>query len=268
MSSQQTSGAGRLEHKVALVTGAASGLGAAIAEAYVAEGATVIVADVAVAAGQAVADRLGQSAHYIELDISDEQRWESAVDWIMEKFGRLDVLVNNAAILRLGPLLGFSLNEFRELVDVNQTGTFLGMRTAARVMVPAGRGSIINVASVDALYGTPGTGGYGATKRAVRGLTKVAAGEWGPLGVRCNGIFPGGMDTPMAAPASNNVLMRAKSADEIIGGWPISRLARPAEVAPLAVYLGSDESSYCTGAEFVIDGGATAGPAYLDRTPV
>ena len=266
MSSQQPSGARRLEKKVALVTGAASGLGAAIAEAYVAEGATVVVADVAVAAGRAVAERLGRSAHFFELDISDERRWETAVDWIVETFGGLDVLVNNAAILRLGPLQGFSLSDFRELVDVNQFGTFLGMRTASRAMAPAGRGSIINIVSVDALYGTPGTGGYGATKWAVRGLTKVAAGEWGPLGIRCNGIFPGGMDTPMAAPTSNNVLMRAKSADEIIGGWPISRLARPAEVAPLAVYLGSDESLYCTGAEFVIDGGATAGPAYLDRS--
>jgi 3alpha(or 20beta)-hydroxysteroid dehydrogenase len=255
----------RLEDKVAFVTGAAQGLGEAVAEAFVAEGARVVLVDVAVDAGQAVAERLGPAARFMALDVADEDGWRTAIDATLTDLGRLDVLVNNAAILRLGPLLEFTLKEYRELIEVNQIGCFLGMQAASRPMVSAGRGSIINVASVDALYGTPGTLGYGSTKWAVRGMTKVAAVELGAAGVRVNGIFPGGMNTQMTAPGTSNMRMKAKPATEIISSWPISRLAPPTEVAPLAVFLASDESSFCTGAEFVIDGGATAGPAYLDK---
>jgi 3alpha(or 20beta)-hydroxysteroid dehydrogenase len=256
----------RLQNKVALVTGSARGFGEAIAAAFVAEGAMVFVSDVSGDTGQRVADHLGSSARFVPLDVRDEAAWVRVIDAIVAEFGRLDVLVNNAAILRLGPLLDFRISEFRELIEVNQIGCFLGMRTAARVMAAAGRGSIINVASVDAMYGTPGTLAYGATKWAVRGMGKVAAVELGGAGVRVNTIFPGGMATEMSAPASNNLKMKAKPIDAIIGGWPIARLAPPAEVAPLATFLASEESSFCTGAEFVVDGGATAGPSYLDRS--
>jgi 3alpha(or 20beta)-hydroxysteroid dehydrogenase len=242
----------RLAGKVAIVTGAARGLGEAIADAFVAEGARVVLADVLVDEGRAVAERLGAAARFVTLDVADD-------------LGGLDVLVNNAAILRLGPLVDFPLDQYRELIEINQIGCFLGMRTAARAMAGAGHGSIINIASVDAIHGTPGTLAYGATKWAVRGMTKSAANELGQFGVRVNGIFPGGMATGMAAP-EGNVVMKAKPASEIIGGWPLGRLAPPSEVAPLAVFLASEESSFCTGAEYVIDGGATCGPAYLDKS--
>ena len=254
----------RLENRVAIVTGAAHGLGEAIADAFVAEGARVIVTDVAEAAGQLVADRLGPTARFVAFDVADERGWQATIDATVTELGQLDILVNNAAILRLGPLVDFDIADYRALIEVNQLGCFLGMQLAARVMVAAGRGSIINVASVDALYGTPGTTGYAATKWAVRGMTKVAANELGATGVRVNAIFPGGMATSMAAP-EGNILMKVRPAEEIIGGWPMGRLALPREVAPLAVFLASDESAYCTGGEFVIDGGATAGPAYLAK---
>jgi 3alpha(or 20beta)-hydroxysteroid dehydrogenase len=255
----------RLEGKAALVTGAARGLGKAVAEAFVGAGARVVIADVLVDAGRAVASDLGAAAHFVRLDVSDEDSWQAAIEVTVREMGSVDVLVNNAAILRLGPLVDFPLSEYRELVEVNQIGCFLGMRAAGRQMVSAGHGSIINVASVDALYGTPGTAAYGATKWAVRGMTKVAAVELAPHGVRANAIFPGGIDTDMSAPESNNRRMKIRPAEDIIRNWPMGRLASPTEVAPLAVFLASDESSFCTGAEFVVDGGATAGPAYLAK---
>ncbi len=255
----------RLDGKVAIVTGAARGLGAAIAEAFVAEGARVVLADVLAGEGRSVADGLGPAARFVTLDVADEAGWQAAVDSTIAELGALDVLVNNAAILRLGPLVDFPLSAYRELIEINQIGCFLGMRTAARAMAAAGHGSIINIASVDALGGTPGTLAYGATKWAVRGMTRSAANELGQAGVRVNAIFPGGMATGMAAP-EGNALMKIKPADEIIGSWPLARIASPKEVAPLAVYLASEESSFCTGAEFVIDGGATTGPAYLDKS--
>jgi 3alpha(or 20beta)-hydroxysteroid dehydrogenase len=255
----------RLADKVAIVTGAARGLGEAIAEAFVAEGARVVLADVLVTEGKAVVQRLGPAARFVALDVSDEEGWQAVVVSTIAEFGGLDVVVNNAAILRLGPLVGFPVKEYRELIDVNQIGCFLGMRTAARAMVTAGHGSIVNIASVDAMQGTPGTLAYGATKWAVRGMTKAAANELGQFGVRVNAIFPGGMATSMTAPGGN-ALMKAKPAEEIIAGWPLGRMAAPREVAPLAVFLASEESSFCTGGEFVIDGGATAGPAYLDKS--
>jgi 3alpha(or 20beta)-hydroxysteroid dehydrogenase len=255
----------RLEGKVAIVTGAARGLGEAIAEAFVAEGARVVLADVLEDEGQAVAKRLGGAARFMTLDVADEDGWRGAVDSTIAEHGGLDVLVNNAAILRLGPLVDFPLNQYRELIEVNQIGCFLGMRTAAQAMAAAGHGSIINIASVDAIQGTPGTLAYGATKWAVRGMTKSAANELGQSGVRVNGIFPGGMATTMSAPEGNS-MMKIKPPEQIIGGWPLGRLAPPSEVAPLAVFLASEESSFCTGAEFIIDGGATCGPAYLDKS--
>jgi 3alpha(or 20beta)-hydroxysteroid dehydrogenase len=239
-------------------------LGEAIAEAFVGEGARVVLTDVAAEDGQRVAERLGPAARFVAFDVADEDGWRATLDSTLADLGKLDVLVNNAAILRLGPLEDFPVAQYRELIEVNQIGCFLGMQLAARIMVAAGRGSIINVASVDALYGTPGTTAYGATKWAVRGMTKVAANELGAKGVRVNGIFPGGMATNMASPDGNK-LMKIRPAEEIISSWPMGRIALPSEVAPLAVFLASEESSYCTGTEFVIDGGATVGPAYLDR---
>jgi 3alpha(or 20beta)-hydroxysteroid dehydrogenase len=254
----------RLGGKIALVTGAAGGLGAAIASTFAVEGAHVVVSDVADAEGEEVAGGLATPGAYFSLDVTDEAAWDRVVAETLARFGQLDVLVNNAAILRVGPFREFSVNDFHALIDTNQVGCFLGMRAAARAMGSRG-GSIINIASVDALRGVPGVLGYAATKWAVRGMTKVAAVELGPLGIRVNAIHPGGMATAMTAVGSNQA-MKIKPADEIIGGWPLGRLASPDEVASMAVFLAAEESSFCTGADFVVDGGATAGPPYLERT--
>ena len=257
----------RLQGKVALITGAAGGLGAALARAFVAQGAHVIVTDVQLDAGRALADELGSSASFAPLDVTSETAWAATIDDVVREHGRVDVVVNNAAVLLVGPVVDYSVDDFRASVEVNQIGCFLGVQAGARAMIAGGGGgSIINIGSVDGLRGTPGVAGYASTKWAVRGITRVAAVELGPSNVRVNAILPGGMKTTMTAPATN-VKMRLKPAEQIVGGWPLGRMAHPDEIAPLAVFLASDESAFCTGGEFVIDGGATAGPDYLDRTP-
>jgi 3alpha(or 20beta)-hydroxysteroid dehydrogenase len=255
-----------LQGKVALITGAAGGLGAALSRAFVAEGAHVVVTDVQHDGARAVADELGDAATFAPLDVTSEDAWKTTIEAVVRDRGRVDVVVNNAAVLLVGPILDYSASDFRTSVEVNQIGCFLGVQAGARAMIADGRGgSIINIGSVDGLRGTPGVAGYASTKWAVRGLTRVAAVEFGPRKVRVNAILPGGMTTAMAAPAIN-VKMRLRPAEQIVGGWPLGRLAHPDEIAPLAVFLASDESAYCTGAEFVIDGGATSGPDYLDRS--
>jgi 3alpha(or 20beta)-hydroxysteroid dehydrogenase len=255
----------RLQGKVTLITGAAGGLGAALARAFAAEGAHVVVTDVQHERARAIASELGNAASFAPLDVSDEAQWSAVVDETVRAHGRLDVVVNNAAVLLVGPVLDYSTADFRKSVDVNQIGTFLGVKYAARAMIAVGNGgSIINIGSVDGLRGTPGVAGYASTKWAVRGITRAAAVELGAQRVRVNAILPGGMSTAMSSPAIN-LAMRLKPAEQIVGGWPLARLADPSEIAPLAVYLASDESAYCTGAEFVIDGGQTSGPDYLDR---
>jgi 3alpha(or 20beta)-hydroxysteroid dehydrogenase len=256
----------RLQGKVALITGAAGGLGAALARAFVAEGAQVVVTDVRLDAVRALAHELGSSASFAPLDVTSETGWATTIGDVVRDHGRIDVVVNNAAVLLVGPILDYSVDDFRTSVEVNQIGCFLGVQAAARAMIAGRGGSIINIGSVDGLRGTPGVAGYASTKWAVRGITRVAAVELGPSNVRVNAILPGGMSTAMAAPAIN-LQMRLRPAEQIVGGWPLGRLAHPDEIAPLAVFLASDESAFCTGSEFVIDGGATSGPDYLDRTP-
>ena len=256
----------RLQGKVALITGAAGGLGAALSRAFVTEGAYVVVTDVRVDAGRALANELGSAAGFAPLDVTNEVAWATTIGDVVRERGRIDVVVNNAAVLLVGPILDYPVSDFRTSVEVNQIGCFLGVQAAARAMITGGAGgSIINISSVDGLRGTPGVAGYASTKWAVRGITRVAAVEFGPNNVRVNAILPGGMSTAMAAPAIN-VKMRLRPAEQIVSGWPLGRLAHPDEIAPLAVFLASDESAFCTGSEFVIDGGATSGPDYLDRS--
>jgi len=256
----------RLQGKVALITGAAGGLGEALSRAFVAEGAHVVVTDVQLDAARALAGELGSAASFAPLDVANEAAWATTIGDVVRERGRIDVVVNNAAVLLPGPILDYSLSDYRTSVEVNQIGCFLGVQAAARAMIAdGGGGSIINISSVDGLRGTPGVAGYASTKWAVRGITRVAAVELGPRNVRVNAILPGGMTTAMASPAIN-LKMRLKTAEQIVGGWPLGRLAHPDEIAPLAVFLASDESAFCTGSEFVIDGGATSGPDYLDRT--
>jgi 3alpha(or 20beta)-hydroxysteroid dehydrogenase len=241
---------GRLDGKVAIVTGAARGQGEAEACRFVAEGARVLLADV-LDEVRTVADDLGEAAASVELDVTSENGWSDAVHEATERFGRLDVLVNNAAIYRFGtPLVDLSLEEYRTVVEVNQVGVFLGMRAVAPVMTECGGGSIVNVSSLAGLSGQPGALAYVASKFAVRGMTKVAALELGPAGIRVNSIHPGVIDTPMIAGAVERFPVRR---------IPAQRVGAPDDVASLALFLASDESSFCTGAEFVVDGGHHAG---------
>ena len=244
---------GRLDGKVAIISGAARGQGEAHARAFVAEGAQVALGDVLDDRCAAVAARLGDDAIALHLDVRDEQQWAAAVAATLERFGRLDVLVNNAGILRHAALAETTLDTYREVIDVNQIGCFLGMRAVIPAMTEGGGGSIVNTSSAVGLEGGPGVVAYAASKAAVRSMTETAAIELGPLGIRVNSIHPGGVDTEMIRPADGELPSGP------LARLPLRRLAQPEEIAPLAVFLASDESSYCTGGAFVVDGGQTAG---------
>lgn len=246
---------GRLDGKVALVSGAGGGLGRAIAAAFVAEGARVMLADLDDAASE-LATTLGTAAASVALDVTDEAAWSGAVAATVDAFGAIDVLINNAGILRVAPMVMTDLAMFTETVAVNQVGVFLGMKSVAPAMVAAGRGgSIVNVSSVAGLIGSPGHVAYAASKWAVRGMTKVAALELGPVGIRVNSIHPGLADTPMLQ-SYRDVGFEPQSVTPSV---PLGRLATADDVAQLAVYLASNESRYSTGSEFVVDGGFSAG---------
>lgn len=254
---------GRLEGKVALVTGAARGQGAAIARAFAAEGADVVLSDVTDEDGKLVADEIGPRARYVHHDVSDESSWAEAVRTTTEAFGKLNVLVNNAGILMWSPMHRVSLDDYMKVIRVNQVGCFLGMQAVIRPMRDAGGGSIINQSSTSGLEGMAGVISYSASKFAIRGMTKTAAIELGRFGIRVNAVCPGGINTQMGNPFE-------QEGDELERNYemnPIPRIGRPEEVAGLMVFLASDESSFCTGADFVVDGGYTIGknPMYAPR---
>ena len=242
-----------LHGRVAIVTGGANGLGEAIVRRFVAEGAQVVIGDIDDHAGRALAAELGASALFLALDVGSEAQWAAVVDQTVERFGRLDVGVNNGGVVVHASLADTTLEEFERVVRVNQIGTFLGLRTMAEPMKAAGSGSIVNISSVRGLVGATELLAYTATKFAVRGMTKAAALELGPHGVRVNSIHPGAVATRLAGDVDLDQL-DARFADQ-----PIGRIARPAEIAALALFLASDESSYSTGSEFVADGGVSAG---------
>jgi 3alpha(or 20beta)-hydroxysteroid dehydrogenase len=246
---------GQLEGKVALVSGAARGMGAAEARLFASEGAKVLLGDVLDEEGARTAAEIGESAHFVHLDVTSEDDWVAAVAEAESRFGRLDVLVNNAGILRFGLLEDTSLEDFELVVRVNQTGTFLGMKSAVPALRRAGGGSIVNISSLAGIQGVGGAVAYTASKFAVRGMTKVAALELGSASIRVNSVHPGGVETPMTQP------LGGAPSDDASGfrGSPIPRIGRPDEVAHLVLWLASDRSSYCTGSEFVVDGGASAG---------
>src|SRR5574338_344094 len=246
--------AGRLEGKVALITGGARGQGEAEARLFVAEGARVVLGDVRHELGEKVAASLGAAVRYVPLDVSREEDWQRAVALAESEFGRLDVLVNNAGIVgEFGPTEGYTLQSYQKVVDVNQIGPFLGMKTAIPALRRAGGGSIVNVCSVAGLYGIPGFVAYGASKWALRGMTKLVAFEVGKDNIRVNALHPGSVETPMMPPG----LDRKK----VTRGQAIERVADAREIAAAALFLASDESSFITGADLAADAGLSAGRA-------
>lgn len=243
----------RLDGRVALITGAARGQGAAAARRFAADGAQVMLADVLDDLGRAVADEIGQAAAYAHLDVTDEDAWAKTVAECVARFGKLDALVNNAGIYRVAPLTELTLEDYLAITAINEVGVFLGMRAAAPALAEAGGGTIVNVSSIAAMLPFPGATAYAASKAAVLGLTKVAAGELGPLGIRVNSVHPGAVDTPMMA-----------GVDTAAAGQslPLRRIGTTGDIAAMVLFLTGGESAFCTGAAFVADGGQCAGPVF------
>ena len=235
---------GRLTGKVAIITGGARGQGAAEAELFRDEGATVIITDVLDEDGGKTAAQL--DVEFFDHDVSSVDEWEAVVADVIAHHGRIDILVNNAGILRGARLVNTSDEIWNESVAINQTGVFLGMRTVAPEMISQESGSIVNVSSVAGLEATFASMAYGATKWAVRGMTKIAALELGKNNIRVNSIHPGLINTEMTSEFDKQKMVR---------GIPLGREAEPSEVAAVALFLASEEASYCTGQEFTVDGG-------------
>lgn len=246
---------GRLNGKVALITGAARGQGAAAARRFLEEGAKVIIADILDEQGKELVAELGEAAVYQHLDVTSEDDWTAAVAETVTAFGGLNVLVNNAGIVHVKSIVDTSLAEYERVIRVNQVGTFLGMRAAIPPLTGAGGGSIINVSSVEGLGGMAFLTAYTASKFAIRGMTKAAAMELGHLNIRVNSVHPGVIDTQMVRDAAGGAEVDVKRVGKRVA---LRRCGQPEEIANLQVFLASDESSYSTGAEFVADGGATA----------
>lgn len=239
---------GRAEGKVAVVTGAAGGIGAAVVRRLAVEGAAVLATDVLEDEGRTLACRSGDLVRFVLHDVTSEQDWNDVVRSAETAFGPVSVLVNTAGIIQWNvPISEMAEADYRRVIDVNQVGVFLGMKATVGSLQRSGRGSIVNVSSTACLIGFPGLVAYVASKWAVRGMTKAAALEFGPLGVRVNSVHPGRTRTPMTEGLPEPV------------DQPIGRAADPDELAAMVLFLASDESKHCTGAEFVMDGGQTTG---------
>ena len=246
---------GRLAGKVALISGAARGMGESEVRLFVREGAQVVLGDVLEEQALAVLEdivRQGGAATFVPLDVTKESDWQQAVETSEQTYGRLDILVNNAGIVRMAPLAETSLEDWNEVISVKQTGVFLGMKHAIPAMRRAGSGAIVNISSIAGLIGLPNIPAYQASKGAVRLLTKNAAVQYAADKIRVNSIHPGRIETPMTAP------LAPERREMVLRLTPLGRDGKPEEVAYGVLYLASDESSYVTGTELIIDGGYTA----------
>jgi 3alpha(or 20beta)-hydroxysteroid dehydrogenase len=251
---------GRLDGKVALVSGAARGMGQAAARLFAAEGAKVAVCDIIDDEGKAVASEIGSSAIYQHLDVTREEDWAAATAATIAAYGKIDVLVNNAGIGELVPFVDMTLEDYRRVTEVNQTGVFLGMKAAIDPMTAAGGGSIINISSIDGLVAANMVLHYIASKWAVRGMTKAAAIELGPRGIRVNSVHPGFIHTSIGSPDGVPRPEGRAVLDDFTKHWtPLGRSGEPDDIAKLVLFLASDDSAYSTGSEFVSDGGMIAG---------
>jgi 3(or 17)beta-hydroxysteroid dehydrogenase len=251
---------GRLQDKIALISGGASGIGRAAAQLFADEGATVVIADRAEAAAQAAVAAIGGGAAFQRLDVTAEDDWIAVTDALKRDHGRLDIVVNSAGVSLLKDIEATTLDEWRALMAVNLDGTFLGCKHAVRVMKERGGGSIVNMSSVAGLIGAGNLTAYCASKGGVRLLTKAVALHCARKGynIRCNSVHPSFADTPML----ESILAAARNPEKLAANFtaaaPLGRLAQPIEVARTILFLASDESAFTTGAELVVDGGLTA----------
>jgi 3alpha(or 20beta)-hydroxysteroid dehydrogenase len=245
----------RFSQRTVIVTGGARGMGASHARGFVAEGANVVIADVLEPEGRALADELGDRAIFSQLNVTSDSGWAATVAAAEKAFGPVSVLVNNAGIVRFGPIAEIDPETWRQVIEINLTGTYLGIRAVVPSMRKAGGGAIVNISSAAAMTATFGTGAYTASKWGVRGLTKTAALELGRDNIRVNSVHPGPIRTPMIAGPEAAAAVEREAAN-----LAIPRIAEPEEITQMVLFIASDEAGFSTGSEFVADGGVLLGP--------
>jgi 3alpha(or 20beta)-hydroxysteroid dehydrogenase len=252
---------GRLDGKVALITGGARGMGKAHVRRFVEEGAKVVFGDVLEEEGAKLAADLGDAVRFVRMDVTEPDDWRAAVDTAVGTYGALHILVNNAGIMRHKKIEDMALDEFKQVLEVNLVSQWLGIKSVTGALKAAGGGSIVNVSSTEGFIGASGLAAYSASKFGVRGLTKAAARELGEYGIRVNSIHPGGVLTSMSL-QDDVISATAANADAFMKALPLGRMGKTKEVSGLVVYLASDDSSYCTGSEVLVDGGMLTGAGY------
>lgn len=248
---------GLLDGKVALITGGARGMGEAHVRLFLEEGARVVFGDVLEEEGKELAAETG--AVYVHQDVTKPEDWQRAVSATLDAYGKLNVLVNNAGILKFRRIADMSPEDFDRIIDVNLKGTWLGVKSAIEPMKAAGRGSIVNISSIEGFIGAEGMSAYSASKFGVRGVTKAAARELARFKIRVNSVHPGAINTSMALDPE---IMAEVDADAFVKSMVMKRFAKPVEVSHVVAFLASDRASYCTGSEFTVDGGLLTGAGY------